>query len=249
MQTGSLVVSIHDVSPLTRPVVEEMLRDLAVIGATRTSLLVIPNHHHQAPIPHDPAFMDWLKHKAADGHEVVAHGFFHRRPPAGGLAKRLVTESYTAGEGEFFDLSREDAAERLELAKSIFSQMEMAPRGFIAPAWLLGREAEQAVRDTGFEYTTRLTTFHDLKTGTSLKSQSLVWSVRAGWRRACSLMWNAFLFRRLADNPLMRVGLHPPDWSHPEIKAQCLKLIGTGLAGRDVLTYEEWLDRSRSTKS
>ena len=41
----------------------------------------------------------------------------------------------------------------------------MTPRGFIAPAWLLGAAAERAAADAEMEYTTRLTGVRDLRSG------------------------------------------------------------------------------------
>ena len=244
MQTSplTLIVSIHDVSPLTRDVVEIMLADLAAVGVAQTSLLVIPNHHHKAPLTEDRSCQTWLEEKQRAGHEIVLHGYFHQRPRSrSGWAGRLVTEYYTAGEGEFYDLTEREARERLETAKAEFTRAGFHPVGFIAPAWLLGAEAERAVREAGFRYTTRLTNVKDLRTGRETASQSLVWSVRSGWRRRVSLWWNARLARRLTANPLLRVGLHPPDWTHPAIRAQALALIRAARAGREVLTYAEWL--------
>lgn len=245
MQTShpALIVSIHDVSPLTQKVVEVMLRDLAEAGVTRTSLLVIPNHHRKAPMGEDAAFCEWLRDWQRNGQEIVLHGYFHQRPSGGGgWAKALITEHYTAGEGEFFDLSHADATARLEKAKEEFAAAGFHPAGFIAPAWLLGSEAEDAVKNAGFRYTTRLKNFKDLETGQETQSQSLVWSVRSGWRRRVSLWWNAFLFHRLAETPMLRVGLHPPDWAHPAIRSQALDLIRAALAGREVMTYGNWFD-------
>lgn len=250
MQTShpALIVSIHDVSPLTQGAVEVMIQDLGQSGVPRTSLLVIPNHHHKAPMAEDAGFQEWLREKVRNGHEVVLHGYFHKRPPSdSGLASKLVTEHYTAGEGEFYDLTEAAATERLEKAKTEFATAGFRPTGFIAPAWLLGNEAEAAVKKAGFGYTTRLKNFKDLASGRETPSQSLVWSVRSGWRRQVSLWWNAWLASRLAGNPLLRVGLHPPDWTHPQIKAQALDLIRAALAGREVLTYDDWLARLRAS--
>lgn len=250
MQTShpALIVSIHDVSPLTQAAVEAMILDLGRAGVPRASLLVIPNHHHRAPMAEDVGFQEWLREKVRNGHEIVLHGYFHKRPPSdSGLASKLVTEHYTAGEGEFYDLAETAAAERLEKAKAEFAASGFHPTGFIAPAWLLGSEAEKAVKNAGFGYTTRLKNFKDLASGQETPSQSLVWSVRSAWRRQVSLWWNAWLAGRLAGNPLLRVGLHPPDWTHPQIKAQALDLIRAALAGREVLTYDDWLARLRAS--
>ena len=132
------------------------------------------------------------------------------------------------------------------MAKRDFVAEGLSARGFIAPAWLLGAEAEAAVKSTGFEYTTRLRSFKDLVSGRLTVSQSLVWSVRAGWRRVLSLCWNALLARKLSTASLLRVGLHPTDWRHGSIRRQALGLIRAALAGRDVMTYEDWLARMRS---
>jgi len=243
MQTSrpALIVSIHDVSPLTWERVEEILGDLSAAGVPRTSLLVIPNHHHKAPMLEDAGFCRWLGERERAGHEIVLHGYYHQRPSQGGeWAQTLVTEYYTAGEGEFYDLTEDAARERLEKAKTEFAAAGFHPAGFIAPAWLLGQDAEAAVKKAGFAYTTRLKNFKNLRTGQETPSQSLVWSVRSGWRRHASLWWNAFLARRLATSPLLRVGLHPPDWTHAAIRAQALELIRAALAGREVMTYEDW---------
>jgi len=112
----------------------------------------------------------------------------------------------------------------------------------------LGAEAEAAVKKAGFDYTTRLRSFKDLVTTRETTSQSLVWSVRAGWRRVLSLWWNFLLARRLWGAPLLRIGLHPADWSHGRIRRQALGLIRAALAGREVMTYEDWLARLRSQR-
>jgi uncharacterized protein len=244
MQTPrpALIVSIHDVSPLTASRVRVILEDLAQVGVERTSLLVIPNHHEKAPLKEDPACGAWLRGCAAEGHEIVLHGYYHRRAAReAGVVATLITEHYTAGEGEFFDLTRAEAMERLKRGKEDLAGAGLQSVGFIAPAWLLGQEAEDAVRQEGFTYTTRLANIKDLASGREIPTQSLVWSVRAGWRRSMSLGWNAFLNSRLTMNPILRIGIHPPDWDYPAIRRQILKLATAALVAREAMTYEECL--------
>ena len=239
----ALVVSIHDVSPLTLRQTERILNDLEKIGCTTTSLLVIPDHHRRGRISVDPAFAGWLRERVAEGHEVVLHGYYHlrERESGDGLFKKMVTQSYTAGEGEFFDLSENDARERLNLGLAEFTACGLTATGFIAPAWLLGSDAERSVRVLGFQYTTRIATVSDFKSGDVHSARSLVWSVRAPWRRVCSLAWNRLLAFSLRNAPLLRVGIHPPDWDHPAIRNQILNLTSTALAGRRAMTYQQWL--------
>ena len=239
----ALAVSVHDVSPLTREATDRMLADLAGAGVGVTSLLVVPDHHHKADIDQDPGFLAWLGEKQAAGHEIILHGFYHLRAPCAGdsAGRRLVTQHYTAGEGEFYDLDYEEARERMEDGREMLTGAGLEVVGFIAPAWLLGDEAEQAARNLGFAYTTRLGGVLDLRSGEWTRSQSLVYSPRSVWRRKVSLVWNAFLAARLRKNPLARLGLHPPDWNYEAIKLQALRLAAQLVGDRQVIRYRDWV--------
>ena len=248
-----MVVSIHDVSPLTRIPVGEMLEDLAGAGVAVTSLLVIPEHHRRerARIGEDSLFGGWLRELAASGHEAVLHGYHHLRPrrPGEGLLTRLITRSYTAGEGEFHDLSHAEAADLLRRGREALRSCGLEPSGFIAPAWLLGNDAERAVREEGFDYTTRIGSVIDFRENTAFAARSMVYSVRASWRRGASLIWNELLFRALEARraPLLRIGLHPPDWRHRAIRRHALESVRRAVAGRRVTTYRDWLDHRRGS--
>jgi len=244
----SLVVSLHDVSPLTRPACTAILAELRTLGVAQTSLLVIPNHHHRAPMLDDADFGAWLREQAAAGHEVVMHGYYHQRPrrAAETVSARITTRVYTADEGEFYDLDREAARTLVDKARAEFQQLGLNPAGFIAPAWLLSPAAEEALREARCAYTTRLGSVLDLQTGRTVRSQSLVWSVRSAWRRQMSLAWNALLFRHLAAHPLLRISIHPVDLAHARVWQQIRELVTRALAERAALTYLAWLTRQRA---
>jgi hypothetical protein len=245
MQPPSLIVSIHDVSTVTRATVERMMADLKEEGVPETSLLVIPDHHGKGRIDRDPAFGEWLRKAVGVGHEAVLHGHIHLRKAkkSEGFGTRLITRSYTAGEGEFYDLSKEEAMDLLRRGREALEACGIIPSGFIAPAWLLGEEAEHGVAEEGFDYTTRIAEVIDLKNRMKFPARSMVYSVRAGWRRGLSLLWNEGLFHLLHDAPLLRVGLHPPDWSHPAIRGHALSRIRLATREREVTTYSKWLAR------
>jgi len=237
------VVSIHDVAACTRSRVERILADLGEWGATRCSLLVVPDYHRIGPSLGAAGFADWLREREARGDEIVIHGFYHERARRAGESTRhkLITRIYTADEGEFYDLDRDQALRLMEEAQSQFAAHGFHPSGFIAPAWLLGKEAEQAAIETGFRYTTTLRTVRDLVSGQEFASQSLVYSVRSDWRCVLSLLWNRLLFRRLVNNPLLRLGIHPPDIEHPGIWRQIGALVRRALRDRVPTTYQTWL--------
>ena len=243
----AMVVSLHDVSPRTRAVFTAMLEDLAAWGVGRTSLLVIPDHHHRGHMLADAGFCRWLEKLARQGHEAVVHGYYHQRPTQAGETwwQRGMTRLYTQGEGEFYDLPKHEAAARLAAAREEFGQLDArAPTGFIAPAWLLGAEAAEAVREAGYRYTTYLTGMHDFRAGQAggfVPARSLVYSCRNRWRRTASLLWNAGLARRLRGQPLLRLSLHPPDYQHANIWRQVRRLVSEALQERESMTYQDYL--------
>jgi hypothetical protein len=242
-----LVVSIHDVAPSTRSAAEKILKELARHHVDVCSLLVVPNYHHQGEATADRNFVRWLRDLEADGHEIVIHGYYHQRPTTGseGVRGRLVTGYYTAGEGEFYDLEYAEALQRITRARDEFIAAGLKPRGFIAPAWLLGRDAERAAVDAEMEYTTRLTSVLDLRTGDRFRSRSMVYSVRSAWRRRVSRGWNRGLFFVQTHRPLVRLAVHPPDASYPNIWGQILGITDQLLETRAPTTYRDWVAERR----
>lgn len=246
----SLVVSIHDVSPLTRDLTELILNRLYLLGVRRTSLLVIPDHHQHGHFLDDAPFCEWLQSRVKAGHEPVVHGYYHWRPrkPLESFLQRFTTRIYTADEGEFFDKSEEDAFELVGRALEEFQSLGLQPTGFIAPAWLLSKEAERALRRLGLRYTTRLGALIDLAENHSYPSQSLVYSTRSSWRRMASRFWNANLHLRLQDDPLMRLSIHPPDFTHKEVRRQIERFLREALKTRTTTTYAGFLESQSGAK-
>lgn len=239
----SVVVSLHDVAPATWEPCKHILAEFQRQGIHACSLLVVPNYHHNGSTFENRAFVSWLQELEAAGHEIVIHGYFHERPrgPGGSLTDRFVTQIYTQDEGEFFDLDYDEARRRITSAREEFEEAGLKPHGFVAPAWLLGTEAERAARDAGMEYTTRLASVRDLRTGDIFNSRSLVYSVRSGWRRAASLCWNAALAQVVRDASLMRLGIHPVDCAYPAIWQQIVGLLKQMPSERTPTTYRDWM--------
>lgn len=195
----------------------------------------------------DRQFVSWLRGLEAQGFETVIHGYFHQRPRRRdeSLVDRFLTRIYTQDEGEFYDLKYEDALLRIRSARDEFRTAGLNPRGFVAPAWLLSAEAEQAARDAEMEYTTRLRSIQDLRTGEKFPARSLVYSVRNPWRRATSLVWNAMLARALNSCALLRLSVHPRDYEYPTIWRQIIDSVGRMGKSRSVTTYQDWIAERR----
>ena len=243
----SVVVSLHDVAPCTQQITSTIISELGAHGVRVCSVLVVPDYHHEGAFAKHREFVTWLRAVEADGHEVVIHGYFHERPPQRKetLRDKFVTRFYTQNEGEFYDLSYEEALRRITTARDEFRALGLKPRGFIAPAWLLGKEAEQAVRDAELEYTTRLSTVYDLRSESIFPAGTLVYSVHNNWRRALSRSWNAMLFRLLNTKPLLRISIHPRDYSEATIWKQVLGFIAATKNARTATTYQDWIAEQR----
>src|SRR5262245_54823327 len=158
--TDSVVVSLHDVAPCSQQITSTMISELSAHGVRGCSILVVPDYHHEGPFAKHREFVTWLRALEADGHEVVIHGYFHERPPQTEvtLGDKFMSRFCAQDEGEVYDLGYEEGLRRITKARDEFRALGLKPRGFIAPAWLLGNEAEQAVRDAELEYPTRLRT-------------------------------------------------------------------------------------------
>jgi uncharacterized protein len=246
----ALIVSVHDVAPATRGAAEKIIAELYHHQIPVCSLLVVPNYHHRGSSMDDRDFVRWLQGLEAQGHEIVIHGYFHDRPRRDGekVGEMFLTRFYTEDEGEFYDLDYDEAFRRITLARDEFAKAGITPRGFVAPAWLLGSAAERAAASAEMEYTTRLTGVRDLRFGDNFHARTLTYSVRNGWRRAASLAWNGVLARHLAGALLARVSIHPPDLNHPEIWQQILRLTDRLVEDRTATTYRDWIAERRTRR-
>lgn len=238
-----LIVSVHDIAPSNQVIVDKMISALAGHGIRVLSLLVVPEYHHQGKSLQNRQFVSWLRDLESAGHEIVIHGYFHERPRGASesVGDKLITRFYTQNEGEFYDLSYDEAFRRIQTAKTEFVATGLHPHGFVAPAWLLSLEGQRAATDAGLEYTTRLRTVCDLRSGNVFPARSLVYSVRNKWRIWVSLGWNAMLGRLMKNQPLLRLSLHPPDYSQPAVWQQVLDLVRVMEADRTPTTYRDWV--------
>ena len=243
----SLVVSLHDVAPATWEAARHIISELQHSGIRACSLLVVPNYHRCGPSMQNRSFVEWLRELQDAGNEIVLHGYFHQRPrrPDESVFKQLLTRIYTQDEGEFYDIAYDEALLRVRQAQAMFTAAGLKPRGFIAPAWLLSPEGERAARDCELEYTTRLRSVLDLRSGRAFTARSLVYSVRNSWRRTLSLAWNGALFQIQRENQLLRLSIHPPDHGFPEIWRQIERFIEEVRETRTATTYGEWVAEQR----
>ncbi|MCC7518258.1 MAG: polysaccharide deacetylase family protein [Verrucomicrobiae bacterium] len=248
MPPRSLIVSIHDISPFHLHAVQRQVNEMTRLGAARLSLLVIPCHRDVGRLDQHPALVGWLRRWQDEGHEIVLHGWCHalpkepaKRPFQGGLRRWFYEELYTAREAEFFALDRETAFPLVQQGLSDLATHGLRAKGFVAPAWLLNPQVEEALRAAELLYTTTRTEIVHLPSGTRIPAPSCVWSTRTPWRRGASLAWNALLARRLRKAEPMRIGIHPTDLNSPAVWKQILRTVAAALESRRPEPYGNWV--------
>ena len=142
----SLLVSIHDVTPLTwahsKRAVELVVSCGIPLGSL--TLLVIPEHEGRYRLTAHPAFIEWLERLSHNGVTLVAHGLTHEMSGSVRSPLQLAwAYLFAGGQGEFYNLSAAQTRERLARVRALFHAvgLDEALRGFVPPAWLLSSEA------------------------------------------------------------------------------------------------------------
>jgi uncharacterized protein len=238
-----LLASIHDVSPRFEAEVDELVDMLGEHVGLRLAMLVVPNHWGDAPIMPGSAFATRLRGWADAGVEMFLHGYHHRdeaRHEAS--ADRLRARFMTAGEGEFLGLSRDEAAERISTGRVLIEDV-IGRRidGFVAPAWLYGDGARQALRDAAIPLAEDHFRVWSPASGRQLASGPVItWASRTRMRLASSLAAAALL--RHAPLEVLRVGVHPPDVRHPALVRSIGKTFRTVVQKRRPGRYSDLLN-------
>ena len=236
---------LHDVAPETWPDYRPFVEAVDSLGQIPISWLVVPDFHRRNPLDAHPDFRRMLDARLARGDELILHGCYHAdeaptpRTPRDWFMRRVFTH-----EGEFYPLDREESAQRLEQGVQLFERNHWPLHGFVAPAWLLGPGARQALADTNLTYTSDPGHFYLPPDYQSIEAPGLVWSARSAWRRGMSRLVSEKLLARHKRAPVLRLGLHPVDMRHDYSRRYWLKLLSRLLEeGRRPSTKIDWLKR------
>lgn len=222
-----LLASIHDVSPRFHGEVDRLLDLLAPHVDQRLAMLVVPNYWGDAPIVPGSDFATRLRGWSDRGVEMLLHGLTHRDATSHARAsERIRAKFMTASEGEFLGLDRKEASERIAAGKSLVEDViGRAIDGFVAPAWLYGDGARQALSEAAIPLAEDHLRVWSPATGRELAwGPVITWASRTKLRLASSLAAAALL--RHAPLEVLRIGVHPPDVRHPAL----IRSIGSTFA-------------------
>jgi predicted deacetylase len=237
-----LLASIHDVSPRFEGEVDQLLDLLCPYVGSNLAMLVVPNHWGEAPIVPGSPFARRLRAWADQGIDMFLHGFSHRDDREHhGTRQRLRAKFMTASEGEFLGLGREEAMQRIVAGRNLVEEVigrEIA--GFIAPAWLYGNGAVEALRACAIPIAEDHFRVWSPAAGDTLASGPVItWASRTRLRLASSLLAAAVL--RHAPLEVMRIGVHPPDVRHPALVTSIRTTVARAAARRRAGRYSDLL--------
>lgn len=211
---STLLASIHDVGPGFEREVDQLTGLLTdTLGCSRFAMLVVPDHWGRHAIRSNTPFANRLRGWSDSGIEMFVHGWYHKDAAEHRGLKGLKARHMTASEGEFFGLSYSEAARRMEDGQALIEDIiGRKASGFIAPAWLYGPGAMEALRDSTFAIAEDHMKVWVPQTGKVLaRGPVITWASRSPARTMSSLAFAALARRALHPLQAVRVAVHPGD--------------------------------------
>jgi uncharacterized protein len=237
-----LLASIHDVGPRFEREVDQLAGQLTeILGGPKFAMLVVPDHWGEAPLAENPAFQRRLRGWADQGVEMFVHGWFHKDLTQHSGAAAFKAKHMTAGEGEFLGLSRAEAGRRMADGKKLVEDaIGRSVAGFIAPAWLYGEGALEALKDNGFALAEDHMKVWQPGTGKVLaKGPVITWASRSVPRQLSSLLVASLARNVLHPQRVMRIAVHPGDTRVPALIESIGQTFSAFAARRPVGRYAD----------
>jgi predicted deacetylase len=209
-----LLASIHDVGPGSEREVDRLAGLLTdTLQSSRFAMLVVPDHWGRHPLRTGTPFANRLRAWAESGIEMFVHGWYHKDTVEHRGISALKARYMTASEGEFLGLSYREAARRMEDGRALIEDIiGRKASGFIAPAWLYGSGAMDALRDSTFDIAEDHMKVWIPQTGKIVaRGPVITWASRSTARTASSLAFAALARRVLHPLRTVRVAVHPGD--------------------------------------
>ncbi len=231
----AVAVAVHDVEPRSFSRVREIREWLLARGVGQVTLLVIPAADLHPIGTRAPALAAWLRGRVACGDTVAQHGLAHKASVIAPWPRSIVAAWQGGSAAEFPGLGADATARRVLTGRRLLKDIELDPRGFVAPGYAYTRALRGVLADS-FEW------FADTRRiqarSYQIKSRALCLGSSTSLKRLLSPP----LVRTAARNPgeVMRIDVHPADFDLPGHVATLESLLERA-AGRDVVTYDELL--------
>lgn len=243
-ENRSLLASIHDVGPGFEREVDQLAGLLTEkLRCSRFAMLVVPNHWGGHPLRSGSPFANRLRFWAENGIEIFVHGWYHKDTAEHHGTSALKARYMTASEGEFLGLSCSEAARRMEDGRALIEDIiGRRADGFIAPAWLYGAGAIDALQDSSFRLAEDHMKVWVPQTGKVVaRGPVITWASRSPARTASSLAVAALARKVLHPLPTVRVAVHPGDVTKESILSSIATTLECFAKKRRVGNYQSLL--------
>ncbi|PHS25822.1 MAG: DUF2334 domain-containing protein [Robiginitomaculum sp.] len=241
-----ILLSVHDVTPRHFERVKTIHALLQGIGVeNRYAMLVVPDFWQEWPLAEHQEFVDWINNRAADGVEIILHGFTHLDDSThNSFFKNWKARTLTAREGEFYGLSQKSATMRLQQGALVLrNTCGMEVQGFIAPAWLYSKGTCAALADLGFSFAEDH--WHVWSPGrkkTLCRGPVVSYASRSEGRIYSSLFWSKLANWLLRPLPIFRMAVHPHDLDSARLVREIKRTIKRQLQHRTLCQYAELVE-------
>ena len=240
----SLLASIHDVGPGFEREVDRLaglLEDM--LECSSFAMLVVPNHWGRHPIRSGTSFANRLRDWSDSGIEMFVHGWYHKDTAEHHGISALKARHMTSREGEFLGLSYSEAARRMEDGRALVEDIiGRKASGFIAPAWLYGPGAMDALRDSTFDIAEDHMKVWVPQTGKVVaRGPVITWASRSTARTASSLAFAVLARQVLHPLRTVRVAVHPGDVAKVSILSSIATTLRCFAKSRRVESYQSLL--------
>jgi predicted deacetylase len=242
----ALLVSIHDVSPLTLQASRRLVALVLRLGVPLRALtiLVIPQHEGGAALDQDQSTCRWLRELADAGACLCLHGLTHRM--AGSVRdpwQWLWAFAFARGQGELYLSDKADCERRVDVARAIIGRCGLADvmHGFVPPAWLLSPAASDVVRRSGFAFHERLS---GICVDDQILARRLIGFGSLNVLESCATTMHAWVqsHRRPADT---RLAVHPADGESAVSLGSIARTLRRLLPRTRPMNYLDFLDREK----
>ena len=263
----ALLVSVHDVSPLTldgcRAAVE-LLREAGGLRPRDLTLLVIPFHEGKARLADHPATVGWLARMRDAGATLALHGLTHRMETRAWAPTRWpLAYGFARGQAELYRADVGQVAGRLQRGRELLERAGLgaAARGFVPPAWLLSRAARRAVTDAGFAWFELFDGIHVGQDGRDeldgrdagpedspcpvLGRRLIGWGSLNALEAVATVAYASWQRRRPPADT--RLCVHPADMHRPRVRASIARAVRALRERLRPLAYRELIDQRLPT--
>jgi predicted deacetylase len=241
-----LIVSVHDAAPPFLDELKALSARLDQNSIRPRSIKVIPDYRGRCNILEHREFLDWVLSEKSKGSEIIQHGYNHKADAQEkGYSDRLRDKYITKNDAEFLKSDYEKARKRIEEGKQIMEEAGFTCSGFTSPTWYQSQETGQAIQDCGFRYYTTVSSVFDCQKHQNIPSLAMGY-MGMDFLLEYLAMFGHSLMRKtgLFCSPFARMVLHPGAVSEKGPQSCALKEIQKLSQKRDLITYQDLLDRT-----